>query len=409
VYREILQRKLDSLHTSGEYRNFLPMNRIRGQYPIAQVEGPGSPFPVVMWCSNDYLGMSQHPAVIASMHEAIDEFGVGSGGSRNIGGTNRRYVQLESSLAEWHGKEGALVFPTGFGANDTAVQTLLRLLDDPIVFSDELNHASIINGIRGTRAERAIFRHADAKHLEELLAIQPRDRPKIVAFESIYSITGNISPIAQIVEVSKKYNALVYLDEVHAVGMYGPRGSGVAAELGVSDEVDILQGTMAKAVGVIGGYISGSAVLVDAIRSFAPGFIFTTALPPAVVAACHTSVEHLKKSDRERVSLRERTAYLKRAMLDAGVPVSATSTHILPVVISDVVKCERAARRLLEKHQVYLQTIKFPSVSRGKECFRVNATPNHSDEQVDSLVTGLVEVFSRFEIPLTFNTDVVAR
>lgn len=399
MYQELLRKKIDALRWAGEYREFVSTNRISGRYPMADMSDTADSRPVVMWCSNDYLGMSQHPTVLAAMHQAIDDFGAGSGGSRNIGGTSRLHVELEVSLADWHSKEQALIFPTGFGANNTTVQTLLRLLDDPVVLSDELNHASIIDGVRSTRAERAIFRHADVRHLTELLARQPPDRPKLVVFESVYSVTGDIAPIEQIVEACRRYNALIYLDEVHAVGMYGPRGAGMAAELGIDSEIDIIQGTMAKAVGVIGGYIAGSAVLIDAVRSFGPGFIFTTSLPPAVVAACHASVKHLKNSEKERGELCERTASLRKALQGAGIPVGASSsTHILPVVIGDVEKCERAGRRLLDEHRIYLQTIKAPTVPRGQECFRINATPNHTDDHVDDLVTALVEVFQRFDI-----------
>jgi 5-aminolevulinate synthase len=400
LYQELLRAKLDALRAAGEYREFIPTNRIRGRYPLAEQPGVADPRPLVMWCSNDYLGMSQHPAVLAAMHRAIDEFGAGSGGSRNIGGTNGCHVELEAALADWHSKERALVFPTGFGANSTTVQTLLRLLDDPVVLSDELNHASIIDGIRSTRAEKLIFRHADVRHLADQLRRQPAGRPKIVVFESVYSVTGDIAPVEQIVEVCRRYNALVYLDEVHAVGMYGPRGAGVAAELGIEGEIDIIQGTMAKAVGVIGGYIAGSAVVVDAVRSFGSGFIFTTSLPPAVAVACNASVEHLKASEVERDRLRERTGTLRNALRRSGIPVHSTSTtHILPVVVGDVNKCEQAKRRLLEEHRIYLQAIKAPTVPRGQECFRVNATPNHTDMQMDELVAALVEVFERFDIP----------
>ena len=276
MYEQFLSAKLRDLRAGGQYREFVDIDRRAGAYPTALRRlSDGTRREVTVWCSNDYLGMSQHPEVLDAMHRAVDEYGAGSGGSRNIGGTHAHYRALEASLAEWHGKEAALVFPTGYGSNDVTLQCLLRLLPDPIVLSDELNHASMINGIRSTRAERAVFRHNDVDHLRELLAAQPHDRAKIVVFESVYSMDGDVAPIEEIVELAREHNALTFLDEVHAIGMYGPRGSGIAADLGVDHLVDIVQGTMAKAIGVIGGYIAGSATLVDAVRSFASGFILS--------------------------------------------------------------------------------------------------------------------------------------
>nr|WP_279625550.1 5-aminolevulinate synthase [Pseudomonas fluorescens] len=286
MYQGLLSEKLSELKATGQYRTFVTLNRICGEYPLARLEGADDR-PVVIWCSNDYLGMSQHPAVRQAMHEAIDEYGAGSGGSRNIGGTHGLYDQLEGSLADWHGKEAALVFPTGFSSNDATLQCLLRQIPDCVVISDERNHASIINGVRATSAERRVFRHNDVAHLEELLARYPHERPKIVVFESVYSMDGDVAPIADIVALARRYNALTYLDEVHAVGMYGPRGAGLAAHVGVADQVDVIQGTMAKAIGVIGGYIVGAHWLVDAVRSFATGFIFTT-WRPVVWSASNT-------------------------------------------------------------------------------------------------------------------------
>jgi 5-aminolevulinate synthase len=343
MYDDFLAAKLDELRARGQYREFVDINRRAGDYPRAlRRTADGRVRQVTVWCSNDYLGMSQHPKVLRAMHQAIDEYGAGSGGSRNIGGTHAHYARLEASLAEWHGKEAALVFPTGYGSNDATLQCLLRVLPDPFVVSDELNHASIINGIRSTKAERAVFRHNDVDHLDELLAAQPLDRPKIVVFESVYSMDGDVAPIEEIVKVAQHHNALTHLDEVHAIGMYGPRGAGIAAQLNVDHHVDIIQGTMAKAIGVIGGYIAGSATLVDAVRSFASGFIFTTSLPPAVVAACHASVEHLKTSDAERTALHRKTALLRGALADAGIEVMPCSTtHVLPVLVGDAGLCKR--------------------------------------------------------------------
>ncbi len=391
---------------SGQYREFVTINRIRGQYPLAQSVTQKSTEQVVVWCSNDYLGMSQHHIVTEAMHDAIRSLGAGSGGSRNIGGTHSYYTALESALAEWHGKEAALVFPTGYGANDATLQCLLRLLSDCIVFSDERNHASIINGIRSTQAERMVFRHNDVEHLEALLVAQPFDRPKIIVFESVYSMDGDIAPIQKIVALAKKYNALTFLDEVHAIGIYGPRGAGIAAELGIANKLDFIQGTMAKSIGVIGGYIAASSLLVDVIRSFAPGFIFTTSLPPAVVAACHASVEYLKSSDNERIVLHQKTNTLRDALIRAHIPIMASSrTHILPVLIGDAKKCKDAAKRLLEQHHIYLQPINSPTVPIGTERFRVNVTPNHTKEQIEKLAFALTEVFHYFGISFSHEQD----
>ncbi len=400
MYQGLLSEKLSELKATGQYRTFVTLNRICGEYPLARLEGADDR-PVVIWCSNDYLGMSQHPAVRQAMHEAIDEYGAGSGGSRNIGGTHGLYDQLEGSLADWHGKEAALVFPTGFSSNDATLQCLLRQIPDCVVISDERNHASIINGVRATSAERRVFRHNDVAHLEELLARYPHERPKIVVFESVYSMDGDVAPIADIVALARRYNALTYLDEVHAVGMYGPRGAGLAAHVGVADQVDVIQGTMAKAIGVIGGYIVGAHWLVDAVRSFATGFIFTTSLPPAVAAGCLVSVEHLKRQAVERDRLHVQTQRLRQALASRRIAVMACSTtHVLPVLVGDAGKCKAAAERLLRMHGIYLQPINSPSVAMGTERFRVNATPNHTDAQIDQLAEALEEVFLRFDIPL---------
>lgn len=396
MYEEFLSAKLRALRTGGQYREFVDINRRAGAYPKAVRRLPdGGRHEVTVWCSNDYLGMSQHPEVLAAMHRAIDEYGAGSGGSRNIGGTHAHYAALENSLAEWHGKEAALVFPTGYGSNDATLQCLLRLMPDTLVLSDELNHASLINGMRSTPAERAVFRHNDVGHLRELLAGQPLDRPKIVVFESVYSMDGDVAPIEEIVRLAREHNALTFLDEVHAIGMYGPRGSGMAAARGVDHLVDIVQGTMAKAIGVIGGYIAGSATLVDAVRSFASGFIFTTSLPPAVVAACHASVEHLKTSETERRALQDKTRLLRAALAAAGISVmQCSTTHVLPVLVGDATACKRAAVRLLDEHHVYLQPINSPTVPVGTERFRVNVTPNHTDADIAHLVEALAETFA---------------
>ncbi|WP_413043857.1 5-aminolevulinate synthase [Pseudomonas sp. YJ42] len=400
MYQSILGEQLESLKSSNQYRTFTTLSRICGQYPLAKLDG-GAQKPVVVWCSNDYLGMSQHPLVREQMHLALETYGAGSGGSRNIGGSHELYGRLESSLADWHDKEAALVFPTGFGSNDATLQCLLRQIPDCVVASDERNHASIVNGIRATANERRVFRHNDVAHLEQILAGYPLERPKLVVFESIYSMDGDIAPVAQIVEVAKRFNALTYLDEVHAVGMYGPRGAGIAADLGVADKVDIVQGTMAKAIGVIGGYIASTRTLVDAVRSFATGFIFTTSLPPAITAGCLASVEHLKASSGEREQLHRNTQQLRERLKRHDIPVMPCSqTHVLPVLVGEAERCKAAANRLLQVHNIYLQPINYPSVPVGTERFRVNATPNHAAEQIDHLAASLRETFDHFAIPL---------
>lgn len=398
MYAEIAEQRINQLKSKGHYREFVTINRLCSQYPLANVNGQEGR-PAVVWCSNDYLGMSQHPKVLQAMHEAIDLYGAGSGGSRNIGGTHHYYTALEASLADWHGKEAALVFPTGYGSNDATLQCLTRIFPDCLILSDQLNHASIINGINASKTDKLIFRHNDVRHLEELLASVPRERAKIIVFESVYSMDGDVAPIREIAALAKKYNALTFLDEVHAIGMYGPHGAGIAAQLGVSDQIDFIQGTMAKAIGVIGGFIASSAVLIDLVRSFASGFIFTTSLPPAIAAACLTSVEHLKGSERERSGLYEKTLKLRAALAEQGISVMESSvTHILPIKIGNAEKCKAAAKRLLDQHGIYLQPINSPTVPAGTERFRVNVTPNHTDEQIQHLVHALVEVFEYFEI-----------
>lgn len=399
MYSGIISNKLNELKKNGQYREFVTINRIRGEYPLAYLNGTTDTQPVTMWCSNDYLGMSQHPVVTEAMHEAIRLYGAGSGGSRNIGGSHYQYAELEATLADWHDKQAALVFPTGYSSNDATLQCLLRLFPDCIVFSDEKNHASIINGIRSTTVERAVFRHNDVEHLQELLAAQAQGRAKIIVFESIYSMDGDIAPIAEIIKLAKQYNALTYLDEVHAIGMYGPRGAGKAAEYGLADSIDIIQGTMAKAIGVIGGYVAGDALLIDAIRSFSSGFIFTTSLPPAVVAACKASIDHLKTSDAERNALHRKTTELRMALSKNRIPVmEASATHILPVLIGDAQKCKAAAKFLQEECHIYLQAINSPTVPVGTERFRVNVTPNHSSAHIQHLSDSLLDACKRYDI-----------
>lgn len=400
------KEKTDTLKKNGQYRTFKTINRIRGSYPEAYIDDKKNQ-KVVVWCSNDYLNMSQHPSVISAMHQAIDEYGAGSGGSRNIGGNNSLYTRLEASIAQWHDKESALVFPTGYSSNDATLQCLLRLFDNSIVFSDEKNHASIISGIRSSLATCKVFKHNDVQALEKLLAEQPLKRPKIIVFESIYSMEGDISPVAEIVKLAKKYNALTFIDEVHAIGMYGPCGAGISASLGITDSVDVIQGTMAKAIGVIGGYVAASADLIEAIRSFSTGFIFTTSLPPAIVAGCYASIEHLKNSNTERKLLHLKTIMLRQLLMQKRIPVmNLSTTHLLPVFIGNAAKARMAATYLWDCHKIYLAPINSPSVPVGTERFRVNVTPAHSDKNIIALADGLLDTFNKFGIKLSHESGI---
>ena len=398
-YRTLFEEKVNVLKASGEYRVFRQIDRICGEYPLCHMNG-NSEDRGVIWCSNDYLNMAQHPTVLEAMVRAIWSHGAGAGGSRNIGGSHAFFTDLERSLADWHQKEAALVFPTGFSSNDATLQCLLRMFDCCQVFSDAKNHASIVNGIRSTRVTRHVFAHNDVNDLAKKLETAPKNTPKIIVFESIYSMDGDIAPIKEIVALAKRFNALTYLDEVHAVGMYGPRGAGIAAELGLEKQIDIIQGTMAKAIGVIGGYIAGTTALIDAVRSYCTGFIFTTALPPAVVAACYASIEHLKNSETERHALLTKSWTLRRQLHQANIPVmNCSETHILPVLIGDAVKCTQAANFLAENYRIYIQPINSPTVAKGTERFRINVTPRHTTAHIQELVEALQDTFHKFEIP----------
>lgn len=400
MYQKKLQEKLITLKSSGQYRTFTYLNRTCGNYPVATLS-TDSERKVIVWCSNDYLGMSENPVVRQAMHAAIDSHGAGSGGSRNIGGSHEIYQHLENEISLWHGKEAALVFPTGFGSNDATLQCLLRLFPDLVVISDEFNHASIVNGIRATKNERYIFRHNNIKDLEEILSHIELTHPKLIIFESIYSMDGDISPIEEIVALAKKYNAMTFLDEVHAIGMYGPEGAGIAADKGVSDQIDIIQGTMAKAIGIIGGYITASSLIIDTIRSFATGFIFTTSLPPCVAAGSLASIKYIKENNELRDKLQENTKALRVAFTENGIPIMPCSdTHILPVLIGSAEKCKAAAARLLDSHGIYIQPINYPSVPIGTERFRINATPAHTDKHINQLAEAIVEVFKYLAIPM---------
>ncbi|MEM1422071.1 MAG: 5-aminolevulinate synthase, partial [Pseudomonadota bacterium] len=381
--------QLDGLKDEGRYRVFANLERHRGDFPRATRRSDGAAKPVTVWCSNDYLGMGQHPTVLNAMHEALDRCGAGAGGTRNISGTNVYHVALEEELADLHAKEDALLFTSGYVSNWAALGTLAAKLPNAVILSDELNHASMIEGMRHSRAEKRIWRHNDVAHLDQLLSELEPGRPKIVAFESVYSMDGDIAPIADICDVAEKHGALTYLDEVHAVGLYGPRGGGVAEREGLMDRLTVIEGTLGKAFGVMGGYIAASKALCDFVRSFASGFIFTTALPPAVAAGACASIRHLKVSEMERARHQERVAKV-RAKLDAiGIPHLPNPSHIVPVMVKDAVKCKQLSDILLDSCGIYIQPINYPTVPKGTERLRITPSPLHSDEDIDHLVGSL--------------------
>ena len=397
-YETFFRKNLDGLHREGNYRVFANLQRHAGDFPRATHLNGRDRSLVTVWCSNDYLGMGQHPSVIAAMHEALDLCGAGAGGTRNIAGTNHYHVQLERELADLHGTEAALLFNSGYMSNWASLSTLAGRLPGCVVLSDEANHASMIEGVRHSRAEKRIFAHNDPADLERKLAALDRDRPKLVAFESVYSMDGDIAPIAALCDVADAYGAMTYIDEVHAVGLYGPRGGGITERDGLAHRLTVIEGTLAKAFGVVGGYIAGSANLCDFVRSFASGFIFTTSVPPAVAAGALAAVRHLKASSVERDRQQERVATLRRMLDEHRVPHYDNPSHIVPVMVGDPVQCKQISDQLLEQYGIYVQPINYPTVPRGTERLRITPSPMHSDEDIAHLVKSLSAIWSELSL-----------
>ena len=397
-YKAAFRSAVDQIRSEGRYRVFADLKRHRGNFPHATWVGPDLEREVVVWCSNDYLGQGQNPVVLDAMHAAIDAAGSGSGGTRNISGTTHYHVEREHELADLHGKDAALLFTSGYVANEATLSSLARILPGLIIFSDSENHASMIAGIRNGKAERHIFRHNDLDHLEKLLAAAPADAPKLVAFESVYSMDGDIADIGATAALAKKYGAITYLDEVHAVGMYGLRGAGVAERDGVMDQIDIIEGTLGKAFGVMGGYIAGDVDMVDAVRLYAAGFIFTTSLPPALPAGALASVKYLKAHNELRIRHQERAETLKRRFKEAGLPVMPSVSHIVPVLVGDPVHCKLVSDALLAEHGIYVQPINYPTVPKGTERLRFTPTPFHDDTMMDHLVKTMDALWTRCNV-----------
>jgi 5-aminolevulinate synthase len=399
-YDAYFENALGRLRDERRYRVFADLERIAGRFPRAVWHSPQGPRDVIVWCSNDYLGMGQHPKVIGAMVETATRMGTGAGGTRNIAGTNHPLVDLERELADLHRKEAALVFTSGYISNETGISTMVKLMPGCLILSDAWNHNSMIEGVRQSGAEKQIFRHNDMAHLEELLRAADARRPKLIVFETLYSMDGDVAPINRICDLAERYRAMTYADEVHAVGMYGARGGGQAELQGAMERVDVLEGTLAKAFGCLGGYIAGSAALCDAVRSYAPGFIFTTALPPPVCAAAAAAIRHLKTSSFERERHQERAARVKAVLHAAGLPVMPSSTHIVPVLVRDPETCKAASDLLLAAHGIYIQPINYPTVPKGTERLRITPTPYHEDALIDALAEALVDVWQRLKLPL---------
>ncbi|HEY7997236.1 MAG TPA: 5-aminolevulinate synthase [Pseudolabrys sp.] len=399
-YNSFFISALDKLRDERRYRVFADLERIAGRFPHALWHSPEGAREVVIWCSNDYLGMAQHPKVIGAMVDVAARMGTGAGGTRNIAGTNHPLVELERELADLHAKPAALVFTSGYISNETGIATIAKLLPNCLLLSDALNHNSMIEGVRQAGCEKQIWRHNDVGHLEELLKASGPERPKLIVFESLYSMDGDVAPVHAICDLAERYGAMAYCDEVHAVGMYGPRGGGICERDNAMARVDVLEGTLAKAFGCLGGYIAASKTLIDAVRSYAPGFIFTTALPPAICAAATAAIRHLKTSSWERERHQDRAARVKAVLNAAGLPVMPSATHIVPVLIGDAEKCKAASDLLLAEHGIYIQPINYPTVPRGMERLRITPSPYHDDALIDRLAEALVDVWDRLELPI---------
>jgi len=398
-YDQIFDQAIARLHSEGRYRVFIDILRNKGAYPNARCfAGHNGPKPITVWCSNDYLAMGQHPKVVEAMEEALHDVGAGSGGTRNIGGNTHYHIELERELAGLHDKEAALLFTSGYVSNDATLSTLAKLLPGCVIFSDELNHASMIAGIRNSGCEKRVWRHNDLAHLEELLAAEDPEVPKLIAFESVYSMDGDVAPIHGVCDLADKYNALTYIDEVHAVGMYGKKGGGISDRDDAAKRITIIEGTLGKAFGVMGGYITADTRIVDCIRSYAPGFIFTTSLSPVLVAGALASVKHLKASSEEREGQQASAAMLKQMFRDAGLPVMDSVTHIVPLMVGDPVKAKKISDILLAEYGVYVQPINYPTVPRGTERLRFTPGPMHTEEMMRDLNAALVEIWERMDM-----------